>query len=422
MSNYLIGRWLWSGGPEFWRWKAPHEGQLATLDMRSYDECAVQGGVGGYGLFEYPEAAQYPDLIPLASDPNELISAASRAAMEDAFKTRLSATRFADAVAELFLSSANIDVTGATKRRPLMPTTRRRLDLYLGGLIYSRETGVGDEAWPVVLAQYQYDFRQLRLAYGDDSDVVRRVLGDWMLRYGVRDATVFQTRGDPVIEPLAPASSYADTFNRSDSSNLNASSTGKTPDFTWTEASGDWSISSNRLIGPGAGGFTFYNLRASADLSSSNNYCQITAVTIGEQPGVAIPTAICRHHASAFEGYGMLWNAFDGEHELEKIVAGGFTQLAVGGTTRADGDVLKCEANGSSITGYRNGSANISTLTDTSITSGVRGGVSAIGSSANYQFDDFEMADLGGAASAVVFRRTLSQFGARTGSRQIQGA
>jgi len=381
--------------------------------MRSAAECGVVGAsdgtLGGYGIFLYPNTVSAPGITTLTDDPEGIVGATEIAVLEAAFQTTLTRTKLSDILIDLLLEADNIDVTGETKRRPIMPTDANMAELYLGGLIRSDETGPTDIYWPVIQEQYQYDFAQRR-AYDLPRGLVahRKMLGAWMRQWKVSDPSVFQPPGGDVVEPLEPDTTVTDSFNRSDDTNLNASSTGKSPNFTWNETTAVWRIATNQLAGD-AGGFVWTYARADYDLSSSNNYAQITLNFI-TSPGATVPLAVARLAAGAENGYVLAANGFTPVYALQKIAAGSPTQIGSNGSATLPTalDVMKCECNGSTITGYRNGGVDVAATTDTTYSSGLRGGVGTFSASDNF-FDSFEMADLGGAAAAA--QQSLSLLG-----------
>jgi hypothetical protein len=371
---YVQGNWVWYTGGNTPFWGPPLPGCLGVVDMRSPAECGipgtVDGEVGGEGMFLYPEG---------------VVTAG----------TALDADEAADILLDRLLVPANVDVTGVAKPRPLMPTSRRMLELHLGGLIWSHETGPGDTYWPVVREQYRHDFADRR-AYDEAHglEAHRKMLGHWMRQWGVDDPAEFQYPGE-VVEPLPPDTTVTDSFNRSDNTDLNASSTGKSPNFTWTEVSASWAIGSNTLNEASGGTVNGY-VRADIDLSSADMYTQMRVKSGSNHGGQYGPLA--RVAAAADTFYIFLWTGFStNRNKIFKCVTGTFTDIGTGGSAVADDDVLKCDCSGSTITGYRNGASGAST-TDTAIPGNLRGGI--LGYNVfSYVFDEFEMADAGGAAA-----------------------
>jgi hypothetical protein len=234
---------------------------------------------------------------------------------------------------------------------------------------------------------------------------LRRVLGYWMRQWGVDDPAEFQD-GDGIVEPLPPSTTVTDNFNRADSTDLNASSTGKSPPFSWTEVNGNWQIDINRL-GEVSGAGAHSYVRADIDLSSANHYAQMQVKSGSNHGGQYGPLA--RVDAAADTFYMFLWVGFSTiTNKLFKRVSGTFTDIGTGPNVVADDDVLKVDCNGSTINTYRNTVLNIGPVTDTAISGNLRGGVIGY-NSFSYVFDSFEEADAGGAAAAA--RQSLALLG-----------
>lgn len=178
---------------------------------------------------------------------------------------------------------------------------------------------------------------------------------------------------------------FADDFNRADSTNLGAG---------WVEVSGDWSIVSNQLS-PGTAGGTIL-LRAATDAATDDNFAQTTiAATAAASQGVA-----CRTNANLSTGY--LWRNNGTSWDL--FTLGTFTLLATYTAAAAPGDVMKVQAVGSTIKGYVNGVERAS-VTDTTYATGKSSGIRAESTSA-LRFDDFSSGDVGGGSTV---NGTISQ-------------
>jgi len=169
---------------------------------------------------------------------------------------------------------------------------------------------------------------------------------------------------------------FADDFNRADSSNLGAG---------WVEVSGDWSIVSNQLSPGNAGGTIL--LRAATDAATDDNFAQATiAATAAASQGVA-----CRTNANLSTGY--LWRNNGTSWDL--FTLGTFVLLATYAVAAAPGDVARVQAVGSTIKAFVNGVERAS-VTDTTYTTGKSSGIRADSTNA-LRFDNFSSGDVGGA-------------------------
>ncbi|MFJ6579259.1 hypothetical protein ACIQMY_25270 [Streptomyces sp. NPDC091368] len=168
---------------------------------------------------------------------------------------------------------------------------------------------------------------------------------------------------------------FADDFNRPDSSSLGAS---------WVEVSGDWAIISGQLS-PGNDGGTII-LRAAGAMDSSDHSVQATiAATTAASHGVW-----CRGNSGFSSGY--LWRNDGSEWTLFSVVSSTFNAIGSYTAAAAPGDVVKLQTVGSTIKGYVNGVQRVSVV-DTAVASGTSVGIRCISSSA-IRFDDFAAADV----------------------------
>ena len=169
-------------------------------------------------------------------------------------------------------------------------------------------------------------------------------------------------------------------------------------DLTWTEITGTWSRTSDTARKTATNSVT-EQARAESDVSSSDNYCQVKSLLASNRFG----GPLCRMSASAITAYGSYND--DAQQVLSKFVDGAQTDLAAGTMAYAANQVSKVEANSSTIKGYTDGVEKIST-TDTSISSGTRGGLFVFLASTSATYDDWELGDIGGGeepASILLF-------------------
>jgi hypothetical protein len=93
---------------------------------------------------------------------------------------------------------------------------------------------------------------------------------------------------------------------------------------------------------------------------------------------------------------------------LEKVVGGAVTNLGSSTTNFSANEVIRVEADGSSITGRINGATNVGPITDTAIAGNLRCGIfcylDAAGSSV--QLDSFEAGDLVLLPTRNILKRT----------------
>lgn len=182
-----------------------------------------------------------------------------------------------------------------------------------------------------------------------------------------------------------------ESFNKANSTTLG-------PDLTWTDVAGtgDLWVQSNACenVNNNTGIIT----RAEHDLATSDNYAQFVILYVGANHGYG---PACRYQSGADTCY-FGRQGDDGGNinntAIFKRVTGTNTSLGTSSRTAAVNDVVRCQANGSSIALVVNGTSHLA-LTDTAITTGLRGGmrIYKAGSGTNPSLDSFEMGDLGGA-------------------------
>ena len=189
--------------------------------------------------------------------------------------------------------------------------------------------------------------------------------------------------------------SLAEDWNCADSTSL-------TCDLTWTEYLGTaWGITSNVARFDGIVGSN--GARADSDLASDDHFAQATVVFLNLFNTTA-GYVICRKDGTttntAYEF--SVQQAGSLTHILRKVITGTSTTLATGSGTHADGDVIRIEADGSTITGKKNGTTDAGPATDTAITGNVRCGIRGFGDTlaSQVQFDNWSAGDLAVAAGA----------------------
>lgn len=173
---------------------------------------------------------------------------------------------------------------------------------------------------------------------------------------------------------------FADDFDRSDSSNLGTD---------WVEVSGDWALLGGQLS-PGSAGGTII-LRAATPMATSDHYVQVTiAATTAASHGVW-----ARGNSTISQGY--LWRNDGTEWTLFAVVGGSFTVIGSYTAAAAPGDVAKLQVVGSTINAYINGVLRVSVV-DTSVTTGTSVGLRGESTSA-IRYDNFSAADVSAGAT-----------------------
>jgi hypothetical protein len=398
MARFWLGPWVWDSTPGLSAWKPP-AGSIGSLDLRSLTQCAAAGGTPqGVGLFVTANATNLgSDYTNLGTDPDFVLNGAQKATWQAllALPNPLSGQTLTDAVWETLTLQS--DPSGVDRCCPLVPAGRR-YELWLGG---SRVRNVlfdllGMEAAPLrELLRRQYRAIRQRCLDGlAPALLYRKILGYWVRKFGV-GYRWFEPDDLPDESDLAPETTIIDDFNRADGTTIGNQ-------LVWTEYRDNsvfdsWQTVSNRArvtVGATHGS----PARAESDLSSSDNYAQTSITSLGSAGQNVQAGTVCRFDPASVTGYAGRLLRIVNQFNLIKIVSGNETQLGSGfSVTPAPPHTVKTQANGSSIAAFLDGVSVVS-VTDTSITSGTRGGLFGYAESGTFgEVDSFEAADLAAA-------------------------
>lgn len=397
MKTYL-GPWQWGevGGESGW---LPPAGCLGAVDLRTLPQMSQSAGAPGIGCFVTSGVLPSEYTLLADGDPAE---AKTTGKLRAAWASVAGFAAEGDTLDRLLLDhlTRGSDPDGLSAPKPLMPSRHGRahwLDLHLHRRVRSRPFVFGEDAEDTerVRALLRREFRALMRDANagklKDRHHHLRVLDFWCEQHSIADWCEFvpaDLRAD-----VPGRLKHETTLNEAWPTNGTTISSGQ--NLTWTETSGDLEVRSGRLGEVGEAGYG--EARAEHDLSSADHYAQcavydMTAPTVGSTVRV-----ITRFSASARTHYGY-YRFSDGSRTLFKRIAGAITTLSASGAAPpADGTLIKCEVSGSSLIGYDNGSANIST-TDTSISGGVRCGAAC---QINGEQDAWEASDL--SAGGILF-------------------
>lgn len=187
-----------------------------------------------------------------------------------------------------------------------------------------------------------------------------------------------------------------DDFNRANGAIGNSAE-----GWSWGSQQNTHSISGNAAI-PGTAGHTIN--RAESDLGSSDHYSQAVLTFAGAADDVGVTA---RNSSSANTCYVYLNNG--GEDRIYKVVTGTYTSLALAAKAEPSGIAYRLTVTGDALAGTRDGAASVS-VTDSSITTGVRCGIRSFNSGGTFpSIDNFEASD--GLGAATTKRYTLTTLG-----------
>lgn len=188
------------------------------------------------------------------------------------------------------------------------------------------------------------------------------------------------------VPVISGGATYTESFNKADSTTLG-------PDLTWTEVDQDLQVLSNvaDIVTTSA----ICIARAESDNATDNNYAQFT-IPSADTTATNLWAACARFVSGAYTFY--LARQGDGttlsNTAIRKVVTSSVTTLTTGTRTKATNDLLRCEANGSTINMVVNGSTHL-TVTDTAIATGKRGGFELrAAATGRATADSFQMGDL----------------------------
>lgn len=180
----------------------------------------------------------------------------------------------------------------------------------------------------------------------------------------------------------------SDSFTRADSTTTLGSN--------WTPKSGTWGIFNNQgkiVSNSSAYVYTFWN----ADAPGADHWCSLAFDTSGGGGGENGP--LCRGvYSGSFSGYvGLGRTTFFNGYRFD---SGSFTNIISTGSTLADNDVVRIEAQGTTIRLKLNGTQTAnSPVTDATYSAAGSVGILAIDSANSAVFDDFAADNFAGAST-----------------------
>lgn len=393
-------------------WRAP-DGVLSAIDLRA------NKSVAGVGCFAVPDASvlssdyrlfgqgDIRNFVPRESDRSIFASMLGLLTVQGSL--------FCEWLWDVLTVQA--DPFGLLRVRPLMPTSKRQMELWLGPLARSRLFQLADlEAVPVIL-KMRDDYRRIRqdsldgkmiLGASPDPEFYRRVLDMWGEKFRINNPEdVFIPDDLPKETRLTHSTTITDNFNRADSAALGTSAEG----WTWTEFGGSaLSITTNEVTYGGDD----TPARANSDLASDDHYSQ--AVVAGLNSGSTSNWELQVRFASAAATYYRLIHRRNATTTYRL-----FTDTTqVGATVDAAEDTppytMRLEMDGSSILAKKSGTTVIGPFTDVTYSGQLRCGMGSTGANVGQKHDNFEAGDLAAAAG-----RMLIHPGVRGGMDEMLG-
>jgi hypothetical protein len=374
----------------------------AAIDLRNLTQMSSGTPVpDGVAIFCHDDPTFVPEL-DLGDNLRGVLSTVQRDGITQltGVSSGWSGNKLWEVLAELLLLKC--DPTGANVLKPVRGRRgRKHGHKFAGDKFLERIVGDNDPEWINRRDVFRVDYERARdkAVTQEDLDALRRWTGYEMLANNLSDPADILAPKYKNDGYLPPSTTLTESFDQSDSSTLG-------PDLSWTEISGNWETVSNQVSYASTSPHIF--ARADSDLSSDDHYCQLDVTSwdaannrIGG--GARVQTDNGTTETAYFCVYR---NQAGGNCELEKTVSGTNTEITAETISASLPDTIKVQADGSSISGYLNGteidSAN-SPFTDTSITGYLRCGLVARGGPSDG--DNWEAADLaaGGTTPKGVF-------------------
>ncbi len=414
-DNYYIGHWVWSENS----WVPPVRiSGTGQLDLRSNSQCAIPGPTPqGWGLFAYSGPQSDPNLVlDLGTNLNATISVSTLTWLKNNVSSApIAALTIKSALWAIMNSLA--DPTGVTKVKNIMPDNQGNLNLLVAGnvILSKRVEPFKSPEWANILKQHQLDYATIRhdVEYAMlPPNFHREQLSYWSQLYGV-DYHVFIPEDLPDESPIDYGTTQSENFNCADNgTTINCQQ-------TWTEINADNGETFGILTSSGycnncSGGFNYW--RAEADVASANHVGQLD-ITQSVTGGASYRNAAVMMRFDSGPGLnantetGYIAGAgqrSDGSDYVmfDKAIGGTITQMTTNDTQLTIAPLpgtVKGTCNGSNMKLTWKGTDRQS-FTDTSISTGTRGGVFARNGSGTgtAAWDNWSLTDLAAGGSTPV--------------------
>lgn len=401
--RWYRGPWQWdSTDKSMPHWRAP-SGAVGAVDLRSIPDQSAAGTSAGLGLFvSYDALPSEYDLLGVGS-PRDVKPGQK---IKDAIPKRSAFSLQGDDLLTMLRSCLmdGSDPTGDSYAKPIIPGADMRFGFCCGPWQDWERTAPWNAHWHKVQDVLRADFK---VCFDDavagrlkDREHHRRVLDAMCEKYRVDDWRAFVPLAlrREIPGRLTHATTITDTFDRADASSLGTASDG----FTYTHYNFNvWTIASNQAKRP-ASTVGQDDCRADSDLSSSDNSAEFTMVSMTAVDSISVGP-LCRVSGSAQSYYLGLDNGGASYQRLFKCVAGAYTNIGNYSGNVPNGTLMKASANGSTIDQYEGATSRIS-VTDTALSSGLRGGMycNTSGSGAfDVTVNDFVYKDLAASPSIL---------------------
>lgn len=389
--RYWLGPWIGSGTAE--DPQRPPDGVIQTLKLKP--------APNRWGLMITTDAVRLGEDYRLIAqgDVDAVPPAKTRSVYASAVGVpNVSGDTIADWLRDTLTIRAQPDGDGGPA--PLAPTRRLQCEMHIGRPVRWR---FRPDENPALVEQLRRQYRRARQAARDGQlkDEVHhlRVLDAWREKYRTEDDRLFVPADLPLEPRVRHETTIGDTFTDTDSTALSShTATGANGGHSWSylHSGSSWDIQSNQVNQTGNFGLA----RADSDLSTDDHYAQIVVPVPPSTTTQSIGVAARKDSSSTLSYYlavcrSTQWQTYEWD-------GGSFGQL--GSTTSqatATNDVIRIEAEGSTIRRLRNGSEQAS-LTDGTTSGNYRCGIACIHSLTGPRGDDWEAGDLGAAPAVTI--------------------
>lgn len=288
------------------------------------------------------------------------------------------------------------DPEGKDRVKPLMPTSHLLLELHLGGHSLIKKDKFDINTSPhkdKVISVLQKEYSSVKSECDKTKSKKYLQVLDFMgEKYKVENPEdIFIPAGMEKEKAIPHETVITDSFNGADSSTLGV-------DLTWTVNSGNMRTNDNKAKATNNNESSW--ARAEHDLSSSDNYAK-SVVELWASGGASVIRIGTRQNASNTDRYAVrITKDTTSSHRTEKIISGSTTVLSTTDATGSFPETWKISADGSTIKAFL-GSTEKHSSTDTSISSGVRGGIAIYShlDANDVYIDDFEAGDISAAGA-----------------------
>lgn len=417
MTHVYLAKWVWDTDDTGGFWTSPGGDHIGCIDLRTLKQMGSPGTINGYGIFCYKTTKTIRDAIYLGLDVNAELDFKQRENLKSILNLpEIPSGKLTDIIWDILGKYS--DPTGKTGPKTIMPDSKLDMDLYLGGFSKIKSEKFDINTHPLkdkVLGVIKNDYK---ITHGDGRPKVTRqkVMGALLKKFKVSDHTIFLPEGFPDEGWKEPNTTFADSFNRADNTDLNDSDTGKLKNgsagtWQWNEVDADHEIESNTIQNVGTD--VAYS-RCDDDLSSADQTCDgLTKIVNIEQNSAKQWGPCARFSASANTSY-MFMRQFRNSTTasstvfiiLRKTVTGSRTNIGTSQELDVNVDeVIQTEINGSTLRGLLDEFVR-DTITDTAITGNLRTGIYSVSSASagHIAMDDWASADIvaAGAADHIV--------------------